>query len=316
MSFVGGGSDLPSYYKKQGGAVLSAAINKYIYVSLHQKFDKGYRISYSVTENCTTIDDIKHDIARESIICSGITDNLEITSIADIPSGTGLGSSSSYSVGLIHALSAYKKEFVSKQDLAEMACDIEINVLNKPIGKQDQYAAAFGGLNLIEFNSSGKVSVQPVILGREMQKEMFGRFLMFYTGSKRSADDILKKQVFNIENNKTHVDSTKLLVDLTYELYTQLQNNNIDSIGNILHQGWQIKKRLSSGITNEYINNLYDKAMAAGAEGGKLLGAGGSGFLLFYANKKHHASIRNALALREMEFNVDTQGATIIYCND
>ncbi len=316
ISFAGGGSDLPSWYKKHGGAVLSTAIDKYIYISLHQKFDKGYRVSYSITENCTTLDNIKHDIVRESIRYSGIRDNLEITSIADIPSGTGLGSSSSYAVGLAHALSVYKKEIVVKEKLANIACDIEINALNKPIGKQDQYAAAFGGLNLIEFNKNGSVSVLPVILDHDTQKELFGRFLMFYTGGRRSADSILKQQVFNIENNKIDVNLTKRLVDLTYELFGQLQDNNIDNIGNILHQGWQIKKKLSADISNEYINNIYDKAIAAGAEGGKLLGAGASGFILIYANKNRHTSIRNALGLHEVEFNIDTQGPKIRYRND
>ena len=316
-SLVGGGSDLPSYYTKRGGAVVSMAINKYMYITLHKKFDRGYRLSYSITENCDNLSDLEHDIARELIKNSGIMDDLEITSIADVPSGTGLGSSSAYAVGLEHALSAYKGEFRSKFDLAETACDIEINILNKPIGKQDQYAASFGGINLIEFGKYGDVTVSPIALKQETLREMSGRFLMFYTGERRSADDILSDQVSNLELDERHLDSTSLLVDMAYELCNQLQDNNIDNIGSILHQGWEIKQRLSDNITNDYINSLYNIAIDAGAEGGKLLGAGGSGFILLYAHKKNHTSIRNALSsLRELNFDIDMHGSSIIFCND
>ena len=316
VSLIGGGSDLPSFYKKNGGAVISMSIDKYIYISLHKKFNKGFRISYSETENCKTLDQIKHDIVRESIRDSEIIDDLEITSIADIPAGSGLGSSSSYAVGLAQALLKYKNGTSSKEKLADIACDIEINILNKPIGKQDQYAAAFGGLNFIEFNKNDTVTVNPLNLNNDIQEEMFGRFLMFHTGGVRSAGDILKQQVLNLENEKKYSDLTKSLVGLTYELHHQLQNNNIDDIGNILNQGWQIKKKLSSSISNDYINNLYDKAINEGAEGGKLLGAGASGFILLYADKKFHTAIRNTLGLHEVKFNLDNKGSQIIYCNN
>jgi D-glycero-alpha-D-manno-heptose-7-phosphate kinase len=316
ISLIGGGSDLPSFYKNYGGAVISMSIDKYIYISLHKKFSKGYRISYSETENCHTLEQIKHDIVRESIRYSEIIDDLEITSIADIPAGSGLGSSSSYAVGLAQALLKYKNGAFSKEKLADIACNIEINILNKPIGKQDQYAAAFGGLNLLEFNKNETVSVHPLTLNHNIQEKMLGRFLMFHTGGLRSADDILKQQVFNLENDKKHSDLTRSLVGLTYELYNQLQNNNINDIGNILDKGWQIKKNLSSNISNDYINNLYDKAIDAGAEGGKLLGAGSAGFILLYANKKFHTSIRNALGLHEVQFKLDKLGSQIIYCNN
>jgi len=316
VSLIGGGSDLPSFYQNHGGAVISMSIDKYIYISLHKKFDKGFRVSYSETENCHSLEHIKHNIVRELIRYSEIIDDLEITSIADIPAGSGLGSSSSYAVGLAQALIKYKNGTSSKEKLADIACNIEINILNKPIGKQDQYAAAFGGLNLIEFNKNKTVSVNPITLNHNIQEEMFSRFLMFHTGGVRSADDILREQVFNLEGDKKHSDLTKSLVDLTYELHDQLQNNNINDIGNILNKGWQIKKNLSSLISNEYIDNLYDKAIDAGAEGGKLLGAGSSGFIFFYADKKFHTSIRNALSLHEVKFNLDQQGSQIIYCNN
>jgi len=313
VSFIGGGSDLPFYFQKHGGAVISTTINKYMYITLHQRFHKGYRVCYSTTEECVSVDLIKHDIVRELIKKSGIIDNLEVTSIADIPAGSGLGSSSSYTVGLASVLLAYKRKFPLKNELAEIACDLEINILNKLIGKQDQYAAAYGGLNLIEFRKDNKVSVTPILMDQDKLSEMESRFLMFYTGDQRSADKILSKQVSNLEKNQSHIDSTTKLVELTYELFNQLNENNIEDIGSILDQGWQIKKSLSDDITNDYVNTLYDKALDAGADGGKLLGAGGSGFILIYANKKYHTSIRNALQLRELSFSFDTQGSGIIY---
>ena len=316
ISLIGGGSDLPSFYKNHGGAVISMSIDKFIYISLHKKFSKGFRISYSETENCHNLEQIKHDIVRESLRFSEIIDDLEITSIADIPAGSGLGSSSSYAVGLIKALLAYKNETSSKGKLANIACDIEIKILNKPIGKQDQYAASFGGLNLLKFNKNETVSINPLKLNQKVQEEMFNRFLMFHTGGVRSADEILKEQVFNLENNQKYSDLTKSLVDLTYDLYNQLKNNNINDIGTILDKGWQIKKNLSFNISNDYINDLYDKAIDAGAEGGKLLGAGASGFILLYADKKFHSSIRSVLGLREVKFNLDQEGSQIIYSNN
>jgi len=316
ISLIGGGSDLPSFYKNYGGAVISFSINKYIYITLNNKFSKGYRISYSETENCQNIEEIKHDIVRESLRLSEIIDDLEITSIADIPSGSGLGSSSSFAVGLFHALLKYDNRSYTKEKLAEIACDVEINILEKPIGKQDQYAAAFGGINLIEFHKDESVNVHPLTLDINTQKEMFSKFLMFHTGGVRSADNILKEQVFNIENNKKYLDLSRSLVGLTYELYEELKNNNIGNIGEILHRGWEIKKNLSSKITNGYINNLYDKSIDAGAKGGKLLGAGSSGFILLYADKKHHKSIKNTLGLNEVKFKLDKEGSQIIYSNN
>jgi D-glycero-alpha-D-manno-heptose-7-phosphate kinase len=313
ISLIGGGSDLPSFYKKYGGAVISFSIDKYIYITLNNKFSKGYRVSYSETENCQTLEQIKHDIVRESIRLSEIIDDLEITSIADIPSGSGLGSSSSFAVGLLQGLYKYDNRNYSKQELADIACEIEINILEKPIGKQDQYAAAFGGINLLEFNKNESVSVQPINLNTNTQEEMFSRFLLFHTGGVRSADNILKEQVFNLENNKKHSELTKSLVGLTYELYDQLKNNNINDVGKILDKGWQIKKNLSSKITNDYINDLYDKSIDAGAEGGKLLGAGKSGFILLYAEKKYHTSIKKALSLNEVKFCLNEKGSKIIY---
>ena len=313
ISLIGGGSDLPSFYKNYGGAVISFSIDKYIYITLNNKFSKGYRVSYSETENCQTLEQIKHDIVRESIRLSEIIDDLEITSIADIPSGSGLGSSSSFAVGLLQGLYKYDNRNYSKQELADIACEIEINILDKPIGKQDQYAAAFGGINLLEFNKNESVSVQPINLNTNTKEEMFSRFLLFHTGGVRSADNILKEQVFNLENNKKHSELTKSLVGLTYELYDQLKNNNINDIGKILDKGWQIKKNLSSKITNDYINDLYDKSIDAGAEGGKLLGAGKSGFILLYAEKKYHTSIKKALGLNEVKFCLNEKGSKIIY---
>lgn len=314
ISFVGGGSDLPSFYKKFTGAVVSTTINKYIYITVNKKFDNLIRASYSETEFAKNPDGIKHELIRESLKYSGIYSGLEITSIADIPSGTGLGSSSSYTVGLINALNAYRGVYSSQKDLALSSCDIETKRCNKPIGKQDQYAAAYGGLNFIEFSSNGEVNVSPVIMKRNKIEELEENLLLLYMGGTRSADNILSDQNKNILKNDDSSVRLKKMVELARSLYQSLSKNDIDQFGEILDENWQLKKRLSRYISNTQIEMWYKIAQKNGAIGGKVLGAGSGGFLLFYAPSSKHPKIINSLPkLIPTSFSFEKYGSRIIY---
>lgn len=315
MSFVGGGSDLASFYEKTPGAVVSVTINKHIYITVNKKFDNRIRLSYSKTEDVDSIDKIKHNIVRESLKKLRFNGGLEITSIADIPSkGTGLGSSSSFAVGIFNALYAYKKEFASQETLAINACELEIESLKEPIGKQDQYAAAYGGFNFIQFNPDGSVSVNPIICLKETRKRLEDNLLMFYTGITRSASEILKKQKKNTQANKRNFSIMKKMVDLTFILRDEIQKNNLESFGKILHENWMLKKEMAEGISNSVIDNWYETGIKNGALGGKILGAGGGGFLMFYAPQEKHQQIIDALPrLRPMDFEFEYQGSKIIF---
>ena len=238
---------------------------------------------------------------------------VEISSMADIPSGTGLGSSSSFTVALLHLLHTYKGEYVSKYKLAKDACEVEIDKLGEPIGKQDQFAAAFGGLNFIEFKPNGFVNVEPIIMAPQSYSQLEKNILMFYLGGTHSASAILKEQSQNVKAvNKAIVQQQ--MCDLTRTLKEELQKNNVDAMGELLHQNWMLKKSLASGISNPLIDETYEKAMSAGALGGKLLGAGGAGFMIFYVKPEQQDAVRNALAeLREMDFEMDNSGASIVH---
>ena len=312
MSFAGGGSDIASFYEKHGGCVLSTTLNKYMYISVHPSFESMDTVlKYSQTEIVDDIDNIDHKYFKEVLHMLRIS-GVEISSTADVPAGTGLGSSSSFTVGLLHALYSYKGKFVSKEKLAQKACEIEIDRLKNPIGKQDQYAAAYGGLNFYQFNKDGSVFVEPVIMKNDMYKQLENNLMMFYTGQLHSASEILKEQSTNIiagdkENNQLK------MCEITKELRNELHHNNIDAMGEILHEGWMLKKTLANGISNPKIDECYDIAMKHGAIGGKLLGAGGGGFLLFYVPEKRQQEVRLALPLTEMPFTFDTQGSAVIY---
>ncbi|MBL8026601.1 MAG: GHMP kinase [Fibrobacteres bacterium] len=312
ISFTGGSTDLKSFYENEFGAVVSTTINKYIYITVNKRFDHTIRASYSKTEIVESADEIAHPIIREALKLTGIKNGLEITSIADIPAGTGLGSSSSFTVGLLHALYAYSGKYVSAKDLAIQACNIEINILKEPIGKQDQYAAAFGGLNLIRFNVDDSVFVDPVVMSRDRHRELSQNFLLFFTGIQRSASNILKKTENRQIENKPFKSQMR---DMSLELSEKLRSGeSLNIIGDFLHRGWELKRQLSNEISNEFIDSCYAKALEAGAMGGKILGAGGGGFLCLYATKDKHASIRKALAdLREIDFEFDYQGSKIVY---
>lgn len=313
VSFCGGGSDIPSFYERYGGCVLSTTIRKYMYLTIHNYFYKDrIRLKYSQTETISDYDSIKHKYFKQCLKDFGIM-GVEITSMADIPSGTGLGSSSAFTVALLHLLYTYKGEYVSKYKLAKDACEVEINKLGEPIGKQDQFAAAFGGLKFYEFQTNGFVDVQPVIMKPESYKKLEDNILMFYLGGIHSASIILKEQSQNMKTaNKAK--GQQQMCELTRILKEELQKNNVDAMGELLHENWMLKKSLASGISNPLINETYKKAMNAGALGGKLLGAGGAGFMIFYVKPENHEAVRIALNdLREMDFEMDNSGASIIH---
>lgn len=315
MSFVGGGSDLPSFYMKYGGAVLSTTIDKYIYLNVNKKFDNGIRIAYSKTEEVESIHQIEHKLIKATMELLEISGGIEITSIADIPSkGTGLGSSSSFTIGLLNALNAYKGNFSSSEFLGEQSCKIEIDICGEPIGKQDQYAAAFGGFNLIEFKKNGEVLVKPIITKKETLLEIEQNLLVFYTGLTRNASSILKDQNDSIHNNDQKAANLIKMVDLTYVLYNEIQNNNTKVFGEILHENWELKKALSNGISNSFIDECYNAAINSGALGGKILGAGAGGFLLFYVEKDKQKSVIDSLSnLKQVKFSFENNGSQIIY---
>lgn len=317
ISFVGGGSDLESFYKQAPGAVLSTTINKFMYISSHYFFDKDkIRVKYSQTETVTNLDELKHPVFREALNKFKINGALEISSNADVPSGTGLGSSSSFTVGLLHNLYTVTGRFIRKEQLAEEACDIEINRLKEPIGKQDQYAATFGGLNIIRFNSSGKVTVEPIHLRKGTYKSLQNNLLMFYTGSQRDSASILSEQKENM-GLKDKFEILKKMVDLVDELRDELHDGNLNGFGELLHKNWLLKQKLASKISNPTINDLYEKALRNGAIGGKLLGAGGGGFLLLYCDRNKHKKLRDAMnPLRELKFKLENEGSKLVYVGD
>ena len=313
VSFCGGGSDLPSFYEKYGGCVLSTTIRKYMYLTIHNYFHHDQiRLKYSKTETVMSYDEIEHRYLRQCLRDFDIM-GVEISSMADIPSGTGLGSSSSFTVALLHLLHTYKGEYVSKYKLAKDACEVEIDKLGEPIGKQDQFAAAFGGLNFYEFQPNGFVNVEPIIMKSESYKALEDNILMFYLGGVHSASEILKEQSKNILSDEKAKAQLKMC-DITKSLKKELQNNNIDAMGELLHENWMLKKSLVQGISSSLIDDTYELAMNAGALGGKLLGAGGAGFMIFYVKPDKQNNVRTALkGLREMEFEMDNSGASIIH---
>ena len=317
VSFCGGGSDLPVFYKKHGGAVLSAGLNRYLHLSIHPYFYPDRLIcKYSKNEPVNNPSELEHPIFRVLLEQFGIN-GVEITSTADVPAGTGLGSSSSFTVGLLHALYAYKSKYVSPERLATEACHTEIDLLGEPIGKQDQYAAAFGGLNVYRFNKDGSVAVEPVILSPEAHDRMERNLLMFYTGDLRSASQILSEQSKNVALDSDKEKAQLEICKLTDELHKELVKDNIDALGSILKANWEQKRKLASGITNPLIDKAFDEAMSAGATGGKLLGAGGGGFLLFYVPEHRHNAVKNVLSyLTYMEFGFSGVGSSVIYVGD
>jgi len=318
VSFVGGGSDLPAFYSHTPGAVVSTAINKYIYITVNAKFDHKIRASYSRTEMVDSVDELQHELIREALKVVGIGGAIEITSISDIPSqGTGLGSSSSYTVGLLNALHAYRGHLSGAERLAREACDIEMERCAHPIGKQDQYIAAYGGLKHIRFNPDGTVFTDAIICTPQTRKCLQERLLLLYTGLTRSANDILAEQSRNMESDASKRAGLQRMVDLAGQLHEALISDNLDGFGEILHAGWMEKRRQASGISNSHIDQWYETARAHGAIGGKISGAGGGGFLLLYAPVNRHREICQALPeLRSIPFRLEPQGSKLIYVEE
>ena len=314
VSFAGGGSDLSVYYKTGHGSVVSTAIDKYIYITVNKKFDDLIRVSYSTTEMVESVDEVEHNIIREALKIVGIEHGVEVVYMGDIPlgsAGIGLGSSSSLAVGVLNALYAYKGQHVCAERLATEACKIEIEILGQPIGKQDQYAAAYGGFNYIQFNKDETVYLDPIIFLNGTKEMLNKKLMLFYTGITRVSSQILEEQKEKTNRNIDHLDK---MVDLSKELRDRLVNNDLNTLGDILHLGWLNKTALGSQITNTTINDYYERAIKAGAAGGKLLGAGGGGFLLFYCEEKYQDKVRDALSdLKETPFGFEPQGSKIIY---
>ena len=314
ISFAGGGTDLAKYYREHSGAVVSTTINKYIYVAVNKRFDDSIRVSYSKTEIVNDFEDIRHELVREAMRLCGLRKGLEITTISDIPSGTGVGSSSALTVGLLNALYAYKGEHKSAETLSREACKIEIDILKNPIGKQDQYIAAYGGLLFIEFNKDDSVFVNRVIAKNDTKKLLEKRLMMFYTGITRSASKILKEQKKNTCSN------TKILSELkslAYLAKDAMFRGSIDQIGKILHNGWMLKKQLAFSISNDFIDGYYQRALDAGATGGKVAGAGGGGFIFLYCDEKLQNKVAQELnSLRKIDFCFEPQGSRIVYVGD
>ena len=318
VSFFGGGSDLPSYYRRHGGAVLSAAIDKSVYVTVSRKFDDAVRVSYSRTEEVAHANRVEHPLVREALTLLGMEGGVEITSVADIPSrGTGLGSSSSFTVGLLNALHAFKGRLASAATLARESCHIEIDRCGEPIGKQDQYAAAYGGMNFVRFHPDETVEVKKAVCAPGTLAALQSRLLFFYTGVTRSASALLRTQSSNVAHAGERSDGTGALVKIAETAFENLCAGDINCFGTLLHEAWQIKRGLADGISNGQIDEAYEAARRAGAEGGKVLGAGGGGFLMFFAPEEKHAAIREALSsLRETPLTFAPEGSSIIFVHE
>ena len=315
ISFVGGGSDLHAFYKHEPGAVVTTAINKYIYVTVNKKFDRKIRASYSITELVDHVGELKHELIRETLKLVGSDGGIEITSISDIPSeGTGLGSSSSYTVGLLNALYAHTGRLAGPERLSKEACNIEIEQCGKPIGKQDQYIAAYGGLQYVQFNPDETVFVDPIICSPETKQTLQESLLLLYTGMTRSADSILTGQRAGIEHDREKRETVRIMSKMAGHLRDSLCENDLDSFGDILHEIWLLKQNLAVGVSNKCINEWYERARQHGAVGGKILGAGGGGFLLLYAPpERHNSGIACLPELRPVPFHFEPQGSKIIY---
>ena len=313
VSFAGGGSDLPEFYRRSGGAVLSSTIDKAMYIALHPYFHDKIRIKYSRTEDVSSASEIEHPLVRECLNLVGIERGMEIASFADVPAGTGMGSSSAFTVGLLHALYVRAGKTPSAHELAAAACEIELERVAAPIGKQDQFAAAYGGLNFIRFHADGSVEVHAVKCSEKTREELSRRLMLFYIGQERPAASILAEQARNM-GDKAKFRSVEQMVELANELRRSLERDNLDSFGDILDQGWQLKRSLASGISNEVVEANYRLAREAGAAGGKLLGAGAGGFLLLSCRAEKQQQVRDALgALREMPFMLTTQGSEVVH---
>ncbi len=316
VTLGGGGTDLPSYYSKHGGFIFSAGLDKYMFVDVNRPAtDDLIRVKYSKSETVEKVGDIQHEIAREILRLTGVEKNIEISSVADVSAGTGLGSSSCYAVGLLHAIHTMKREHVGLAQLAEEDFKIEAEGLKRPIGKQDPYLAAFGGLTVLDIEKDGSVKVRKANVSLEVADELNRNMLLFFTGKTRSADDILSEQSKGAkEDKKDIVDSMHYIKELGYEILEAAEEGNIDEIGHKFHAHWQHKKKISTKMSNPEFDKIYDEAMRNGALGGKISGAGGGGFFCFYVpgdQRTLREAMRNS-GLREMRYHFDFEGSKVI----
>jgi len=316
ITLGGGGTDLPAYYSKYGGFIFSAGINKYMFININRPIvDDLVRVKYTKSEIVEHRDQLQHDIAREALKMTGIERAIEIISIADVPAGTGLGSSSCYAVGLLNALHTMKREYIPLQELAEEACDLEINGLGKPIGKQDQYIASFGGLTVLEIEKDGGVHVREANIDDSTIDDLNRNLLMFYTGTSRSADKILSEQSQGAKNEKKNIiESMHYIKEIGYKILEAAESGNITEIGLLFDKHWKYKKKISTKMSNPHFDEIYKIAKQNGALGGKISGAGGGGFFLFYVEKNHtkFREIMKKLGLREMRCRFDFEGTKVL----
>jgi D-glycero-alpha-D-manno-heptose-7-phosphate kinase len=315
VTLGGGGTDLPSYYEKFGGFLIAAAIDKYVYITLHDTFVADLLAKYSELERVLDASKLKHPILREAFGLVGMDGHfLEVTSMADIPAGTGLGSSGSFTTALLKALHAYKRNLVHPSDLAEQACEVELGRLKEPIGKQDQYIAAYGGITCFKFLENGKVEAWPLKVSDETRDNLEDNLLLFFTGYSRSASAILKEQdVKSKSDDKSMIENLHFVKDLGLQSQKALEGGNLEEFARLMDVHWQRKKQRSGGMSNPKINEWYDLATANGALGGKLIGAGGGGFLMFYAGDK--TKLRHAMrraGLKEVRFRFDFEGTKLV----
>jgi D-glycero-alpha-D-manno-heptose-7-phosphate kinase len=316
FSLGGGGTDIPAYYEQFGGYLIAAAIDKYIYVSANKRFYDDIRLSYSKTETVPDVDHVEHRIFREALKMTGVTHGIEMTSVADVPANSGLGSSSSFTVALLNALHTYKRRFRSSEELAEQACHLEIERLGEPIGKQDQYIAAFGGITAFTFEKGGKVHVEPVPVASEVLDDLQHNLCIIYSGVERAASIVLAEQGQRVRSlDQGTVDRMHRIKELGHEVHRILTTGNIDAYGELLHEHWTNKRKLASKMTDSIIDEHYDAARKAGAIGGKLMGAGGGGFFMFYTRPHEKRRVIEAMAargLRQLRFRFEFDGARIV----
>ena len=311
VSFFGGGTDFRAFFATEGGCVLTSAIDKYIFVTIKQRFDSKLRIGYTQTEMADSLDQIQHELIREALRKTGIKQGVEISTMGDIPSASGLGSSSTVTVGSLHAMYTFLGEIVTSERLACEACEIEVETLNKPIGIQDQYIAALGGLRFLEFTPEGQVLSRKIKLDTALKRKLNESLLLFFTGVTRKADSVLTEQKANI-NGRLPV--LRQIKQIAYTALDALESGELDTIGHLLHESWQLKKQMASKISNGLLDEMYEAARQAGALGGKITGAGGGGFLLLYCPHERQEAVREALKhLQEFPFQLERDGTKVIF---
>jgi len=316
ITLGGGGTDLPSYYKEHGGFIFSFCLSKYMYICINRpSADDLIRLKYSISESVESVEDLQHDIAKACLQRVNINSRIEIASLSDIPAGSGLGSSSTYTVGLLNALHSLNGEYKSLEFLADEACKIEMDILKKPMGKQDQYLAALGGFVMLEIDKDGTVKSEKIQLDKSIMNELNRNLLIFYTGQQRKNDKILKEQDDSTKNNQEEVlNSLHYIKESGYKILDIVKSGNLDELGGMFRDHWEMKKKLSSGVTNDKIDSIYNIALNNGATGGKITGAGGGGFFTFYCSQDHQ-KLRNAMkaeGLKELDYSFDLDGSRII----